>query len=62
MTLDEESAYDMAEFPSLSLVRVENESLWQLAKQYHSSVEQINRLNDMSLPLSGRILLVPKAN
>ncbi len=62
VTLDEESAYDMAEFPSLSLVRVENESLWQLAKQYHSSVEQINRLNDMSLPLSGRIILIPKAN
>ncbi len=60
LTLDEEGAYDMANFPSINLVRVENESLWQLAKQYHSSIEQIQKLNDTSLPLSGRIMLIPK--
>ena len=60
LILDEDEAYDMTALPSITLVRVENESLWELAKQYHSSIEQIEKLNDTALPIKGRILLIPK--
>ena len=60
LELNEDEAYDFSQFPSISLVRVENEELWQLAKAYHSSVEQISSKNDISQPMSGRMLLIPK--
>ena len=45
LTLDEEHAWDPAELPSVSLVRRGEESLWDLAKAYRSSVETILAYN-----------------
>lgn len=61
VTLDEERAYDSAEFPTLNLVRVGKESLWELAKLYHSSVERIAELNELEGGLEGKMLLIPKS-
>lgn len=60
VSLDEEEVYDLSRFPTVTLVRTEQESLWELAKRYHSSVEGIQALNDLSEGLAGRLLLVPK--
>lgn len=48
--------------PSLYAVRCENETLWELAKTYHSSVERIRAANGESEAVSGKILLVPVEN
>ena len=48
-------------YPTVTLVRVERESLWELAKTYHSSVEQIRAMNELDEDFSGRLLLIPKA-
>lgn len=61
VSLDEEAAYDLSAYPTVTLVRVERESLWELAKTYHSSVEQIRAMNELEEDLSGRLLLIPKA-
>ncbi len=58
--MDTEHAYDVEAYPTLSLVRVDNESLWELAKRYHSSVESIEMLNELTEPLQGKLLIVPK--
>lgn len=62
VTLDDQSPYDISAFPALTLVRVEGESLWQLAKTYHSSVERIKQLNPPdSDDAPARLMLIPKA-
>lgn len=61
VSLDEDSAYDLSTYPTVTLVRVERESLWELAKTYHSSVEQIRAMNELEEEISGRLLLIPKA-
>lgn len=61
VSLDEDSAYDLNTYPTVTLVRVERESLWELAKTYHSSVEQIRAMNELEEEISGRLLLIPKA-
>lgn len=61
VSLDEESAYDLSGYPTVTLVKVERESLWELAKTYHSSVEQIRSMNELEEEISGRLLLIPKA-
>lgn len=61
VSLDEDAAYDLSGYPTVTLVRVERESLWELAKTYHSSVEQIRAMNDLEEEISGRLLLIPKA-
>lgn len=59
LTLDEEQAFDSGSFPTLTMVRREGESLWELAKRYHSSVEAIEAC---ALPnAGGGMLLIPKA-
>lgn len=58
--LDEEAAYDLSRFPTVTLVCPGQESLWELAKRYHSSVEGILSLNDLTEGTEGRMLLVPK--
>ena len=59
VTLDEEQAYDSGGFPSLTMVRQEGESLWELAKRYHSSVEAIEAF---AVPeAGGGMLLIPKS-
>ena len=61
VSLNEEAAYDLSAYPTVTLVRVERESLWELSKTYHSSVEQIRAMNQLEEDLSGRLLLIPKA-
>ena len=58
--LDLDEPYDVEAYPTLSLVRVDQESLWDLAKAFHSSIEAIEAMNELRGPLEGRILLVPK--
>ena len=59
LTLQEEQAFDTASYPSLTAVWAETESVWELAKLYHSSPEAIGQLNE---DLSARPLLIPKTN
>ena len=60
VTLDEEQAFDLSRFPSLTMVRREDESLWELAKQYHSSVEAIEALAGGDAESRG-MLPIPKS-
>ena len=55
LELDVDSAWDPSRLPALSLVMCGGESLWDLAKEYHSSVELIKGCN----PEPGRMLLIP---
>ena len=55
VTLDEEKAWDLSQLPALSLVRREGESLWELAKEYRSSVEAISAYNSED----DKLLLIP---
>ncbi len=57
---DEEHPYDLSTLPSVTLVRVERESLWELARKYHSSTEAIASLNDTE-EIAGKMLLIPRA-
>lgn len=57
--LDEETAYVQGSLPTLTLVRREGESLWALAKRYHSSEEKIRELNE-DAENAVRMLLIPK--
>lgn len=61
VSLDEDAAYDLSKYPSITLVKAGNESLWELAKVYHSSVEQIKALNQLDEDMGGKLLLIPKA-
>ena len=55
---EETRAYQDA--PSLCLVHVGEEELWDLAKEYHSSIRGIEQVNELEYPLSGRLLLIPR--
>ena len=57
--LDEDRAYAQGSLPSLTLIRREGESLWTLAKKYHSSEEKIRELN-ADADNTTRMLLIPK--
>ena len=60
VTLDEESPFDLAALPAVTLVRVENETLWELAKLYHSSEERIKASNPPEDAESRRLMLIPR--
>ena len=60
LTLDEESPYDFSSFPTVTLVRSEGEELWEVARRYHSSVEEIEAVNGKEESYTGRLLLIPK--
>ncbi len=60
VSLDDESPYDTREYPTVTMVRAGDESLWELAKTYHSCVEKISEINPMEGELKGRMLLIPK--
>ena len=60
VSLDEEAAYDLSQLPTVTLVRTDEETLWELAKRYHSSVERISLMNDLSDGMSGKLLLIPR--
>ena len=59
ITLDEEKAYDSAFYPSLTAVWGKTESVWELAKYYHSSPESMIALN---ADLEAQPLFVPKSD
>ena len=59
VVLSEEGAYVQGSLPTLTLVRREGESLWTLAKRYHSSEEKIRELNE-DPENTARMLLIPK--
>ena len=58
--LNEEEKYDISMFPAVMLVRPDGETLWELAKQYHSSMEKISAANKLDEENPGRLLLIPK--
>lgn len=57
--LDEENLYLQDALPTLTLVRAEGETLWELAKKHHSSVERIGEMNE-NTENPTRMLLIPK--
>lgn len=59
VVLDEERAYLQESLPTLTLVRRGDQSLWSLAKKYHSSEEKIRELNEEA-ETTTRMLLIPK--
>ncbi len=59
VVLEEEKAYEQETLPTLTLVRRGEESLWSLAKRYHSSEEKIRELNEEA-ETTTRMLLIPK--
>ena len=61
LTLDEETPYDFSAFPTVTLVRPEKEDIWELAKTYHSSVEQILAVNQFTEDGERKMLLIPKS-
>lgn len=60
VVLDEEQSFDLSRFPSLTMVRREGESLWEIAKRYHSSIEAIEAYAGGETENEG-MLLVPKS-
>lgn len=58
LTLDEEQRYNAASYPSLTAVWAQTESVWELAKQYHSSPEAICEMNPDP---DHRPIMIPKA-
>ena len=46
LKLDEEHCFDRSAYPSMTAVWAETESVWELAKAYHSSPEAIRSMND----------------
>ena len=58
--LDEDAVCDSAKLPAYTAVRVDHESVWDLAKSYHSSCEAIEANNELEGPLQGKMLLIPK--
>ena len=58
--LNDEAAYDVTQYPSVTLVKAEGESLWALAKKYHSNVETISAVNKIDGETRGNFLLIPK--
>ena len=57
LQLDEESCLNSAVFPTLTAVWADTESVWELAKRYHSSPEAIESMN---ADLTQRPLFIPK--
>ena len=59
VVLNDEQRYVQDALPTLTLVRPAGESLWSLAKKYHSSEEKIRQMNE-DAENTGHILLIPK--
>jgi hypothetical protein len=57
--LDEENPIARASLPTVTLVRADGESLWELARRYHSSVAAIENANPGGA--AGEMLLIPRA-
>ena len=59
VVLDEEQPYTQSGFPTLTLVRRDKESIWSLAKRYHSSEDMIRQCNE-DAENTKHMLLIPK--
>lgn len=59
VTLDEEHPYNPAAFPAVTLVRTDEESLWDLAREYHSRIDAITAANGND-ETKGKMLLIPR--
>ncbi len=58
VAMDEEHPFDLSSFPTVTLVQTGEESLWELARTYHSSVAAIENMNPEDR--RGRMLLIPR--
>lgn len=58
--LEEEKVIELDKYPTVTLVKCTEESLWDLAKKYHSSVEKIKASNEDCEEIYGKMLLIPK--
>ena len=58
--LEEEKIIELEKYPTVTLVRCTEETLWDLAKKYHSSVEKIRASNEDCEDIYGKMILVPK--
>ena len=61
VSLNEDEVIPIEDFPTVSLVRCSGESLWELAKNYCSSVEKIKASNSLEGDICGRMILIPKS-
>ena len=52
---------ELDKYPTVTLVRCAEETLWDLAKSYHSSVEKIKAYNENCEDICGKMILVPKS-
>ena len=59
--LNENEAICLENFPTVNLVRCADETLWELAKTYHSNIEVIKAYNEIGDDLCGKMLLIPKS-
>lgn len=61
--LEEEKVIELDKYPTVTLVRCAEETLWDLAKTYHSSVEKIkaSNANCENEDIYGKMILVPKS-
>ena len=57
VTLNSDETYDWVSLPAVTVVRTEGESLWELAKCYHSCVDSIAAMNPDG---ADGLLLLPK--
>ena len=60
LSLEEDAPYDLSALPTVTAVRADSESVWELAKTYHSSVRRIEEFNDIEGALQGQLLLIPR--
>lgn len=60
MSLDEDNPFDLMRIPTVTAVRADRESVWELARRYHSSTAQIEALNEIDGSIRGKMLLIPK--
>lgn len=60
LELDDEAPYDFSSFPTVTIVRAEGNELWDYARKYHSSVEEIEAVNGRQENYTGKLLLIPK--
>ena len=59
VVLDEEHPYDLSALPAVTLVHPAGDTLWELARSYHSSVEAIEKMNKDRVD-EGKMLLIPR--
>lgn len=60
LELNEDEPYDFSSFPTVTIVRAEKNELWEYARRYHSSVEEIEAVNGKEENYAGKLLLIPK--